>query len=64
MSTVPEVIAARQHGLSVLAISVVTNMSVSSTEDHRITTEQDVWDTMVAIKPKFRILVSGILGAV
>jgi purine-nucleoside phosphorylase len=64
MSTVPEVIAARQHGLSVLAISVVTNMSVSSTEDHRITTEQDVWDTMVAIKPRFQELISGILGTI
>ena len=64
MSTVPEVIAARQHGLAVLALSVVTNMAISTTRDDRITSEQEVWDAMVEIKPRFQRLVAGILQTI
>ena len=62
MSTVPEVIAARHHGLQVLAISAVTNIAVNSVQDAHITNEEEVWDAVIEIQPRLRSLVCGVLS--
>jgi len=62
MSTVPEVIAARHHGLQVLAISAVTNTAVSSVQDTHVTNVEEVWDATKAIQPRLKSLVRGLLS--
>jgi len=57
MSTVPEVIAARHMGASVLVISTVTNKAVSTIDDDHITHEGEIWENMVVIKPRLRAVI-------
>ncbi|OFA29939.1 purine-nucleoside phosphorylase [Glaciecola punicea] len=62
MSTVPEVIAARNAGIKVLALSSITNMAVHNVEDTHITSEEEVWENVVAIVPKLKKLIETLLG--
>lgn len=59
MSTVPEVLAARQAGMAVAAISAVTNICVDSVNDSYITNEQDIFKALQEIAPR----VEGLLEA-
>ncbi|MBS0565353.1 MAG: purine-nucleoside phosphorylase [Proteobacteria bacterium] len=52
MSTVPEVIAARQAGQKVLALSAVTNLAVSDTADAHVTSEEEVWEAVKIAQPR------------
>ncbi len=61
MSTVPEVIAAVQGGLRVLALSIVTN--VCFPDRLQSTDARQVIDVAVAAEPKLRAIVLGILEA-
>lgn len=61
MSTVPEVLAARHMGLKVLAISAVTNLSVSSIHDTHITNEEEVWDAVKHIRPRLAKLLEALI---
>lgn len=62
MSTVPEVIAARQEGLEVLAISCVTNMAAGMTGE-KITAEE-VLETGERVRGKFQALLRAVLPKV
>lgn len=61
MSTVPEVIAARHSGMEVLAISTVTNKTVSSLDDDHITNAEEVWEAAELIRPKLASFVNALL---
>jgi len=52
MSTVPEVIAARQAGQRVLALSAVTNLAVSDVTDAHVTEEAEVWEAVKIVQPR------------
>jgi purine-nucleoside phosphorylase len=58
MSTVPEVIAARQMGLEVLAISCVTNMAAGITGEK--ITHEEVLETGERVRGKFLALVRAV----
>jgi len=60
MSTVPEVIVAAHAGLRVLALSVITNLGLSSTPT--VTDEHHVVEEAHAAEPKMRKIVLGILA--
>ena len=57
MSTVPEVIVARQMGLKVAALSVVTNIAVDTIDSDHITNAQEVWSAMDSARPKMARLI-------
>ncbi len=59
MSTVPEVIAARQMGIEVLAISCVTNMAAGITGEK--ITEEEVLETGKRVREKFLALLRAVL---
>ncbi|WP_044640316.1 purine-nucleoside phosphorylase [Risungbinella massiliensis] len=59
MSTVPEVIAARHGGLSVLGISCITDMAIG--EELEPLTHEQVVEVANRTKPKFMELVKGII---
>ena len=59
MSTVPEVIAARQMGVEVLAISCVTNMAAGITGEK--ITEEEVLETGKRVRGKFLALLRAVL---
>jgi len=61
MSTVPEVIAAVQCGLRVLALSIVTN--VCFPDQLQSTDAQHVIDVAASAEPKLRAIILGILAA-
>ncbi|MEM7663082.1 MAG: purine-nucleoside phosphorylase [Pseudomonadota bacterium] len=61
MSTVPEVIVARQRRLRVLAISAVCNMAVSDINDPYVTTATDVFEALTSIAPKLHNLIKVII---
>ncbi len=63
MSTVPEVIMARYLGLSVLAMSAVTNIAVSSVADTHVTNEDEVWEAAKALQPKLLALMKALIPA-
>ncbi len=63
MSTVPEVIMARYLGLSVLAISAVTNTAVSSVADTHVTNEDEVWEAAKVLQPKLLALMQALIPA-
>jgi purine-nucleoside phosphorylase len=60
MSTVGEVIVASQHGLRVLALSVVTNLCLP--DQLQPTSGRQVIEIAAAAEPKLRAIVSGILA--
>lgn len=62
MSTVPEVIAARHGGLSVLGISCITDMAIG--EELEPLTHEQVVEVANRTKPKFMELVKGIVREV
>ena len=57
MSTVPEVIVARNAGVKVLAISAITNMAIDDPDAQAITTEEEVWENVKQIIPRLKALV-------
>lgn len=61
MSTVPEVIVARNAGLKVLAISAITNLAIDDPDAEAITTEAEVWENVRHIIPRLRRLVEGFI---
>ncbi|MEL6573335.1 MAG: purine-nucleoside phosphorylase [Pseudomonadota bacterium] len=52
MSTVPEVIVARQVGMRVFALSAVTNICVNVVDHRHITNAEEVFDAAKIITPK------------
>jgi purine-nucleoside phosphorylase len=63
MSTVPEVIAARQAGQKVLALSAVTNIAVSDISDAHVTNEEEVWDAVKIVQPRLLSLMERLIPA-
>ncbi|MFK8054433.1 MAG: purine-nucleoside phosphorylase [Woeseiaceae bacterium] len=63
MSTVPEVIVARHMGLTVLAISAITNLSIASVNDSGETTESEVFEAAEIIRPKLSALIAALVPA-
>ncbi|MGI9295033.1 MAG: purine-nucleoside phosphorylase, partial [Pseudomonadales bacterium] len=61
MSTVPEVMVARNAGIRVLAISAITNISIHETSSIEETTEEEVWETIEIAIPKLTKLIAGFL---
>jgi purine-nucleoside phosphorylase len=59
MSTVPEVIVARQEGMRVLGISLITNKATG--EETGEVSHQEVLSVADAARPRFALLVRGIL---
>ena len=57
MSTVPEVIVARNAGIRVVAVSAITNMAIDDPDAASITTEEEVWENVKQIIPRLRLLV-------
>ena len=64
MSTVPEVIVARQCGLDVCAISAVTNVAVDSVHSPHVTTAAEVYSAADAMRPAFCEMLDRLLVAV
>lgn len=62
MSTVPEVMVARNAGIRVLAISAITNMSIHDTSSVDETTEEEVWENIEIAIPKLTKLIAGFLS--
>ena len=63
MSTVPEVIAARYLGMSVLAVSAVTNLAVANVSDPHMTNETEVWEAVELVRPKLLTLMRSLIPA-
>lgn len=63
MSTVPEVIAARQAGQRVLALSAVTNIAVSDVTDPHVTEEAEVWEAVAMVQPRLLSLMEKLVPA-
>lgn len=63
MSTVPEVIMARHLGLSVFAVSAVTNIAVASVADTHVTNEDEVWAAAKVLQPKLLALMQALIPA-
>ncbi len=61
MSTVPEVMVARNAGIRVLAISAITNMAIHESASVAQTTEQDVWENIEIAIPRLTALIAGFL---
>ncbi len=62
MSTVPEVMVARNSDIQVLTISAITNMAIHDVDSENVTTEEEVWESVVSIIPKLSTLISGFLS--
>ena len=56
MSTVPEIMVARNAGIRVLAVSAITNLAIHDSSSTATTTEQEVWESMDIILPKISVL--------
>lgn len=56
MSTVPEVITARHAGMAVFAVSGITNRSIGDIDSTRVTTEDEVWQSVETIVPDLTLL--------
>ena len=62
MSTVPEVMVARNAGIRVVAVSAITNMSIHETASISQTTEEEVWENIEIAIPKLTTLIAGFLS--
>ncbi len=62
MSTVPEAIAARHHGIKVLGISCITNFAAGITND--VINHDEVMETGVRVGDTFKELLKGIIGRI
>jgi len=62
MSTIPEVIVARQEGMRVLGISAITDMAVGHAAVHEIS-HADVLAVAERIKPRLAAVVRGVLAS-
>jgi purine-nucleoside phosphorylase len=60
MSTVPEVLAARECGMRVLALSAVTNVARPDAAD--TVDAEEVIDIATTTEPKLRAIVLGVLS--
>jgi purine-nucleoside phosphorylase len=56
MSTIPEVMVARNAGLRVLAVSAITNLAIHDSNSTSTTTEEEVWESIEIIMPKISVL--------
>ena len=56
MSTIPEVMVARNCGLKVLAVSAITNLAIHETDSALTTTEEEVWESIEIIMPRISVL--------
>ncbi len=63
MSTVPEVIVARQLGMRVFALSAVTNICVNTVDHSHITNAEEVFDAAKIITPKLARFMEAFLPA-
>lgn len=63
MSTVPEVIVARQMGMRVFALSAVTNICVDQVDHSHITNADEVFDAAKIITPKLARFMEAFLPA-
>jgi purine-nucleoside phosphorylase len=61
MSTVQEVIAARHLGMSVFAMSVITDLGIR--EEDNIITHEEVLQAAAAAEPKLTALFKGVIDA-
>lgn len=61
MSTVPEVMVARNAGIRVLAISAITNMAMHETIAVEETIEEEAWRNIEIAIPKLTMLIEGFL---
>ena len=62
MSTVPEVLAARQAGMEVLGISAITNVAVHAIEDAYMTNAEDIFAALRLVQPKIAALVQALVS--
>jgi len=62
MSSVPEVIAARQMGLEVLAFSAVTNMAIDDINNDSVTCAADVFKAMEDMSPKLHEVLNRLIN--
>ncbi|MEH6592257.1 MAG: purine-nucleoside phosphorylase [Halioglobus sp.] len=56
MSTIPEVMVARNAGIRVLAVSAITNLAIHDSNSTATTTEEEVWESVKIIMPKISLL--------
>ncbi len=61
MSTVPEVIAARQMGCEILALSAVSNLCIDDVNSGHVTCAEDVYKAMETLSPKLHRLIKALL---
>lgn len=64
MSTVPEVLTANHCGMSVLGLSVITNMAIDHIDSGRATTAEEVFETTRSIAPDLARLLTKIISEV
>jgi purine-nucleoside phosphorylase len=56
MSTIPEVMVARNVGIRVLAVSAITNLAIHDSHSASTTTEEDVWESIEIVMPRMSVL--------
>lgn len=63
MSTVPEALVAHHAGMEVLALSIITNMTIGELDVEGEPTHEEVMDAGKIVVPKLTRLLLGVLGA-
>jgi purine-nucleoside phosphorylase len=56
MSTIPEVMVARNVGIRVLAVSAITNLAIHDSHSASTTTEEEVWESIDIVMPRMSVL--------